>query len=68
MARLIVLNGLPGSGKSTLVRRFVAERPLALCLDIDLIRGLLSRWHDQPDRAGQLARPVGHRHGACRPR
>ncbi len=55
MAQLIVLNGLPGSGKSTLARRYVDEHPLALCLDIDVVRGLLGRWRDDPDAAGQLA-------------
>ena len=27
---LLLINGLPGTGKSTLARRFTAERPLAL--------------------------------------
>lgn len=58
MAQLIVLNGLPGSGKSTLARRYVDEHPLALCLDIDVVRGLLGRWRDDPDAAGQLARQL----------
>lgn len=56
--RLILLNGLPGSGKSTLARRFVDDHPLALCLDIDLVRGLLGAWSERSDQAGQLARRI----------
>ena len=33
MPRLIVLNGSPGIGKSTLARRYVEEHPLTLCLE-----------------------------------
>lgn len=54
--RLVLLNGLPGSGKSTLARRFVDDHPLVLCLDVDLVRGLLGRWSQQPEQAGQAAR------------
>ena len=38
MPRLLLIDGLPGSGKSTLAARYVADRPLALCLDIDVER------------------------------
>jgi predicted kinase len=56
MPRLLLINGLPGSGKSTLAARYVAERPLALCLDVDVVRGLLGAWLDHPHEAGLLAR------------
>jgi predicted kinase len=56
MPRLLLINGLPGSGKSTLAARYVADRPLALCLDIDVVRGLLGAWMDVPHEAGLLAR------------
>lgn len=56
MARLILINGTPGSGKSTLARRYVAEHPLALALDVDLVRGMLGGWLDEPIEAGLLAR------------
>lgn len=60
MARLILINGAPGSGKSNLARRLAADAqassPLALVLDIDVVRGLLGRWLETPGDAGILAR------------
>jgi predicted kinase len=66
MARLIVLNGPPAIGKSTLARRYVDRHPLALNGDIDGVRRQLGRWDDDPARATLLARPLtlamAHRH------
>jgi predicted kinase len=56
MTRLVVLNGPPASGKSTTARRYIAEHPLALCLDVDAVRGLLGRWTEEPTAAGLAAR------------
>jgi len=58
MPRLIVLNGPPAIGKSTIARRYVDEHPLALNLDIDSVRRLLGRWQDAPNEAGLLAREM----------
>jgi hypothetical protein len=41
-----------------MARRYVADHPLAMCLDIDLVRGLLGRWADDPTAAGLAARRV----------
>lgn len=53
--RLILLNGPPGIGKSTLAQRFVDDHPLALNLDIDELRRRLGRW-DEHDDSKALAR------------
>ena len=58
MPNLLLLNGPPGSGKSTMARMFVAAHPLALNLDVDLIRRLIGGWRDEPERSGRLARDV----------
>ncbi len=57
-AALILLNGPPASGKSTLAGRLVSLRPLALNLDIDLVRGQLGQWLDRPADAGLAARAL----------
>ena len=56
MARLILLNGPPGSGKSVLAARYAAEHPLTLALDIDDLRRMLGGWLDHPREAGLQAR------------
>lgn len=58
MPRLIVINGPPGFGKSTLARMYADEHPLTLVLDIDQIRASLGRWQDQLGPAGVAARVV----------
>ncbi|MHA3701519.1 AAA family ATPase [Jatrophihabitans sp. YIM 134969] len=41
MARLILLNGAPGVGKSTVARELADARSLSLMLDLDVVRSLL---------------------------
>lgn len=61
MTRLVLLNGAPASGKSTLARRYAAAHPLALALDIDVVRGMLGDWLNRPIDAGLLARAMALR-------
>lgn len=56
LPRLVLLNGAPGIGKSTLAARYVAGHPLALNLDVDLVRSLLGGWTQTPGDAGLAAR------------
>lgn len=56
MPNLVLINGAPASGKSTLARLLALDRDLTLVLDIDTIRGLLTRWEDDPTIAGYAAR------------
>jgi predicted kinase len=58
MPRLILLNGAPAVGKSTLARRYADDHPFALNLDIDQVRRMLGRWRDDASQAGLLARSV----------
>ena len=52
MPRLIVLNGPPGIGKSTIARRYVEDHPMTLALEQDVVRGLLGGWRPRETEAG----------------
>jgi predicted kinase len=53
---LVVLNGPPGIGKSTLALRYVEEHPLTLRLEQDVVRELLGGWATNESESGGLAR------------
>lgn len=54
--RLVLLNGLPGVGKSHLAREYVASRPGSLNLDIDILRTLIGgAWEETAALGRSLA-------------
>ena len=52
------LNGAPGVGKSTLVRRWAEKHPGTLLLDIDVLRTWVSGWREDFVATGAVVRPV----------
>ena len=56
--RLILINGLPGSGKSALGRRYIDDHQLALGLDIDVIRSMLGQSLEDSTISGLAARDL----------
>ena len=58
MPKLVLLNGPPAVGKSTLARRYAHDHPLTLVLEIDAVRALLGSWLEEWERSGPAARQI----------
>ncbi len=54
--RLVLLNGAPGLGKSTLARLYADRHPMTFCCDVDVLRSLVGAWEEDRGQAGLLAR------------
>ncbi|MFP3467171.1 AAA family ATPase [Leifsonia sp. SIMBA_070] len=57
MPLLVLLNGGPASGKSTLAHLWAQERPLALSL-LDVLRAMIADWERHPVEAGLRTRDL----------
>ena len=55
---LVLINGAPGSGKSTVAHRLAQDGPLNLALDVDAIKHSLGQWESAPLVAGRHARQL----------
>jgi predicted kinase len=56
MTRLVLINGAPGSGKSTIASSLAQDRPLTLALDVDALKHALGRWDIDTASSGIHAR------------
>ncbi|RPF21834.1 AAA family ATPase [Myceligenerans xiligouense] len=56
MPRLILLNGAPGTGKSTLAELLAQDQVLTLALDVDGIKHSLGGWSEDAQASGLRAR------------
>lgn len=58
VSALIVLNGPPAVGKSTLARMYADNHPMTLRIDVDEVRDYLGGWRHDPPAAGLRARAL----------
>src|SRR5215204_4906861 len=56
MTRLVLINGAPGSGKSTIAHALAQDKPITLAVDIDGLKHSLGRWDEDPATSGLHAR------------
>lgn len=56
MTRLVLINGAPGSGKSTIAQALAQDKAMTLALDIDGLKHSLGRWDEDPSASGLHAR------------
>jgi predicted kinase len=58
VARLILINGAPGVGKSTVAQALADGTPMALALDVDGLKHALGGWRDDLFASGTHARQL----------
>ncbi|HSX36695.1 MAG TPA: AAA family ATPase [Patescibacteria group bacterium] len=54
MPYLLLINGNPGMGKSTLAQRYVDEHPMALNADVDLMWHMIGQWQSSRPESDRL--------------
>lgn len=54
MPSLLLLNGNPGMGKSTLAQRYADEHPLTLNLEVDRLWQMLGQWQTERPESDRL--------------
>lgn len=54
--QLVVVNGAPAAGKTTVARAWAEAHPGSLCIDVDEIKLAIDNWRDWPIGAGLAAR------------
>lgn len=52
--KLILLNGNPGMGKTTIAERYVDEHPLTLNLDVDRVWHMMGQWQSELEESMRL--------------
>lgn len=53
---MVLINGAPGTGKSTVAHQLAQDRPLDLALDLDVLKHSLGQWDADMIAAGYHAR------------
>jgi predicted kinase len=56
MAHLVLINGAPGAGKSTMAGALAQDQSLTLAVDVDAIKHSLGRWDEDASASGLQAR------------
>lgn len=56
VTRLVLINGAPGSGKSTIAAALAHDVPMTLALDVDALKHSLGRWDQDTHVSGMHAR------------
>ena len=58
VTRLILINGAPGSGISTLAAALAQDAAMTLALDVDALKHSLGRWREDSQASGLHARAL----------